>query len=504
MYVWLGLWALVATLEALLYAFGPTLLRNSVVARGVLALLLGTGLVAADIGILVHDWRCWVLAVFISPYRIINLLRFVKYRLQVSRLQAVSLRAHGWLLSAQLILFALCMAIHDVPLMTLVSVMAALQLLSVLTLLRASTRTWEHAKPVSLEKHFTDRELPTVSVLIPARDETDALRACLDSLVTNDYPKLEILVLDDCSISKKTPEIIRSYAQAGVRFVKGEIPPESWIAKNHAYEQLRHEASGEFLLYCGVDTLFEARTIRTMMETMLSRQKEMMSVLPTRSPQGEKVVSFLQTMRYYWELCLPRRMFKRPPVLSTCWLVKASLLETFGGLKAVSQSVSPEAHFAKLAVANDMYTFVRSHGDLQLHSTKSLSDQFDTTVRLRYPQLHRRLELVAATTLFELVFFVGPFLGLPLSFWLPHTGAFFALWFAAVLAVEVMYYLISVQTRLNSPVVAFATAPFGFAADIVMLHISMLRYEFGTVNWKGRNVCVPVMRVEPHLPRLPD
>ena len=111
---------------------------------------------------------------------------------------------------------------------------------------------------------------------------------------------------------------------------------------------------------------------------------------------------------------------------------------------------------------------------------------------------------MAATTLFELTFFLGPFIGLPLSFLLPHTGGYLALWFGSVLAVEVMYYLISVQTKLNSPLVAFLTAPFGFAADIVMLHISMLRYEFGTVNWKGRNVCIPVMRVEPSLPKLPS
>ncbi len=504
MYVWLGLWAIVAVVEALLYAFGSRYYRNSLYGRLLFAGIVGAGLVAVDIGMLIYDWRCWVLVILLSPYRIINLARFVKSRLQEHRLQSVSLRTHGWLLSTQMMFFAICLVLLSVSGVSLLIILSFVQLVGVLVLLRASMRTWEHAKPISIENHLTDRDLPSVSVLVPARDETDELRACLDGLVANDYPKLEILVLDDCSISKKTPEIIRSYAQAGVRFVKGEVPPENWIAKNYAYEQLRLEASGEYFVYCGVDTLFETKTIRTMVETMLDRQKEMMSVLPTRSPQGENVVSFLQTMRYYWELCLPRRMFKRPPVLSTCWVVKSSLLEQLGGFKAVSQSVSPEAHFAKLAVANDMYTFVRSHAELQVHSTKSLRDQYDTTVRLRYPQLHRRLELVAATTLFELVFFVGPFLGLPLSLLLPHSSMFFAIWFAAVLVVEVMYYLISVQTKLNSPLVAFATAPFGFAADILMLHVSMLRYEFGTVNWKGRNICIPVMRVEPRLPKLPS
>ena len=100
-------------------------------------------------------------------------------------------------------------------------------------------------------------------------------------------------------------------------------------------------------------------------------------------------------------------MFKRPPVLSSCWLVRAELLDELGGLKAVAQSVSQEAHFARLAVAKDVYTFVRSHGDLQVHISKSFQDQMDTTIRMRYPQLHRRLELVAATALFEAMLFIG-------------------------------------------------------------------------------------------------
>jgi hypothetical protein len=195
-------------------------------------------------------------------------------------------------------------------------------------------------------------------------------------------------------------------------------------------------------------------------------------------------------------------MFKRPPVLSTCWLIRTQTLESFGRLASVSQSVSPEAHFARKAVVSNKYNFIRSDGDLQVHSRKTMPEQFDTTVRLRYPQLHRRIELVAAATLFEGVFFIGPFLGVALCWLLPHPSAYFALWAASVLVVEVMYYLIAVQTKLNSPLVAFLTAPFGFAADIVMLYVSMLRYEFGTVNWKGRNVCISVMRVEPKLPKV--
>lgn len=504
MYIWLALWTAVIVCEVLLYSLITHTLSRNRVYRWSVATLLAAAMVTTDIYLLLYNWQFWILAVGMTPYRLVNSARFIRFRLQPRRLQRISLRAQLWIASAQCVLALLALLAMNTPMVRLLGVVAAVQLLGAMTLLRVSLQTWEHAKPGEPLRHYTDKELPSVSVLIPARDETDALQVCLQSLIANDYPKLEIIVLDDCSINRRTPEIIRSFAHDGVRFVPGNIPPDDWIAKNFAYEQLRHEASGDVLLFCGVDTTFEPRTIRALVETLLSREKDMLSVLPTR-PRGIAMTpSFLQSMRYYWELCLPRRMFKRPPVLSTCWLVRAGTLVAYGGFGAVSQSVAPEAHFARRSVIEDRYTFIRSHGDVQVHSAKTIDEQYETTVRLRYPQLHRRLELVAAAAYLEFFFFLGPFLGLPISLMLPNTSGFFAAWFASVCIVEVMYYLIAVQTKLNQAWFAFIGAPFGFLADIVMLHVSLLRYEFGSVNWKGRNVCVPVMRVEAHLPKLPD
>lgn len=503
MNIWLVMWAAAAGAEAVLYSLAVKPLSGSRWARWLVAAAVAGAVVAVDTMLLFQVGTVWLVPMLLLPYRLVNVARFGRHRLHVNRLRDVTIRAHGWLVAAQVVLAASSWLLHAQSLTNLLGILGGVQLFVVLVLLRSSTQTWENAKPKQLDQHYTDRELPSVSVLIPARDETEALETCLSSLVANDYPKLEILVLDDCSLNRRTPEIIRGYAHDGVRFVQGKVAPDSWIAKNFAYDQLAGEASGDVLLFCGVDTTFEPRTIRALVETLLARKKEMLSVLPTR-PSGSPTLSLLQSMRYYWELCLPRRMFKRPPVLSSCWLIRKTSLESYGGFAAVSQSTSPEAHFARKAVVSDSYTFIRSHGDLQVHSLKTVAEQFETTVRLRYPQLHRRLELVAAASLFELTFFVSPFVGLVLSLALPHGAAFFAIWFACILTVEVMYYLIAVQTRLQSAWMAFLVAPVAFLFDIFMLHLSMWRYEFGEVNWKGRNVCIPVMRVEPSLPKLPE
>jgi cellulose synthase/poly-beta-1,6-N-acetylglucosamine synthase-like glycosyltransferase len=62
----------------------------------------------------------------------------------------------------------------------------------------------EPEKPVLAKKH------PTISVLVPVRDEQDDLRECLNSLMTLDYPSIEIIVVGDGTVDK-TREIISRY-----------------------------------------------------------------------------------------------------------------------------------------------------------------------------------------------------------------------------------------------------------------------------------------------------
>jgi hypothetical protein len=463
------------------------------------AALSALALLVCTLGLALLDWRMWVWLAPLTLYRLINLLRLGVRRLPQPHLNSVSLRAFKWLVISQfLVVASAATCIHFSTALTALDVLVAIQLLGALVLLRASTHTWQHAHASDAIPRLSDKELPTLSVLVPARNETDELERCLDSLVASDYPKLEIIVLDDNSTNRRTPEIIRSFAQAGVRFVRGQTPEEDrWLAKNFAYAQLSHEASGELLLFCGVDALFAPDTIRRLVEQLYARNKTMLSVMPLRRSGLHRSSALLQAMRYYWEICLPRRFFKRPPVLSTCWLVTAQALDHMGGFEAVSRSVTPEAPFARQSVTTDSYAFIRSDEALGLYSDKPASEQYNTSVRVRYPQMHRRLELVALAAFFELVFLLGPVIGLLVSWRIIHTMAYVAMWAVALACLLTTYGLIAVGARLTNGWSGWLLFPVACIADLIILHISLWKYEFGTVEWKGRSVSLPVMQTRP-------
>ncbi len=51
---------------------------------------------------------------------------------------------------------------------------------------------------------------PKVSIILPARNEEDFISECLDSLIKQDYPNYEIIVIDDSS-DDSTGKIISEY-----------------------------------------------------------------------------------------------------------------------------------------------------------------------------------------------------------------------------------------------------------------------------------------------------
>ena len=434
-----------------------------------------------------------------SVYRMINLLRLVEDRAPLEHMARVTSHTSLQLISAQGIVLLLYAAsqhhlilgstwfaifgIFDV-------VMASLLLVGMFSHLR-ETRSAPLPK-----KRLSDQDLPTVSVAIPARNETDSLEACLESLIASEYPKLEILVLDDCSQNKRTPQIIKDFAQAGVRFIAGKVPPNHWLAKNYAYEQLAEEASGEILLFCGVDTRFQPDSIATMVQCMLTGKNSMLSILPQNTlPKGYFLeTAIIHPARYAWELALPRGWLRRPPVLSTCWLIRSKLLHDSGGFKAVTNTSSVESYFARATSGSkNGYRFLRSGQFLGLTSHKSIAAQRSTAIRTRYPQTHRRPEIVMALSLLEIGVLTLPYvlivIGLTQHEWLP------IIYGAISVVLLSIFYTITVEATYQRFLWRSVwILPFATLYDVALLNTSMWRYEFGEVIWKDRNVCIPFMQ----------
>jgi glycosyltransferase involved in cell wall biosynthesis len=105
---------------------------------------------------------------------------------------------------------------------------------------------------------------PLVSVLIPCYNAEAWLAQTLDSVLSQSYPKLEIIVADDGS-SDTSANIVARYIGRGVKLLNGSHAGAA-AARNLAYRA----SKGQFIQFLDADDLISANKIQQQVERLLA------------------------------------------------------------------------------------------------------------------------------------------------------------------------------------------------------------------------------------------
>ncbi len=128
---------------------------------------------------------------------------------------------------------------------------------------------------------------PRLSVLIPARDEAGTLEVALKTLLAQDYPDLEIVLVNDRS-TDGTDRVVDELAAGDprVRPIHVRQLPEGWLGKIHALELARRGASGDWLLFTDADVHFAPGTLKEAIAFSLAGNLDHLAVIPTVRARG--------------------------------------------------------------------------------------------------------------------------------------------------------------------------------------------------------------------------
>lgn len=128
---------------------------------------------------------------------------------------------------------------------------------------------------------------PRLSVIVPACNEERAIEGAVRSLLRQDYPDLEVLVVDDRS-TDATGEILdrlaREFAQLQVIHIT-ELP-QGWLGKNHALYTGAQRASGELLLFTDADVQYQPTALRRAVIFMQQRRLDHLTLAPDMTVKG--------------------------------------------------------------------------------------------------------------------------------------------------------------------------------------------------------------------------
>jgi len=147
-----------------------------------------------------------------------------------------------------------------------------------------------------LEPASPPEQAPLVSVMVPARNEARNIAACVESLLAQDYPNWELLVLDDHS-TDATGDIVRGLFDAHrgkqrVESLSGKALPGNWVGKNWACHQLSQQARGEYLFFTDADTVHAPGTVTAAAAFAQRHRADLVSAWPQMITEtlGEKLI----------------------------------------------------------------------------------------------------------------------------------------------------------------------------------------------------------------------
>jgi len=126
----------------------------------------------------------------------------------------------------------------------------------------------------------TGTHTPPVSIIVPACNEEATLEPALCSLLQQDYPNLEIIVIDDRS-TDKTFEVITKLRQNFPEIRVGQVTelPMGWLGKNHALYLGAKMAQGEILLFTDADIVMKPSTLSRAVTYFVSERLDHLSLI---------------------------------------------------------------------------------------------------------------------------------------------------------------------------------------------------------------------------------
>ncbi len=181
--------------------------------------------------------------------------------------------------------------------LALASLVVALITLGALSLrLARNLRFFGYAQRLSARA--TSGRTPRVSVLVPARNEIRGITACIESLLHQSHPDIELIVLDDGSTDGTTEALtaLQSRFPAMQVMGSGGDPPPGWNGKSAACARLAAHATGEWLLFTDADTVHQPTSVSSGLTQALGLRVALLSAIPrqqTRTWSERIVVSFI-------------------------------------------------------------------------------------------------------------------------------------------------------------------------------------------------------------------
>jgi len=357
---------------------------------------------------------------------------------------------------------------------------------------------------IVVEPTLPPTKAPLISVCVPARNEERNIRDCVESILAQDYPNFEVIVLEDRS-TDRTGKILEDLSKQNdkLRIINGADLPKGWAGKPHALFQASaaaHGTPGAWLCFVDADTFLSPTTLSSCYAKAIETQADMFTIMT------------FQILGSFWEKTVmpivmtalsvgfsPHKVndpkSKDAIANGQFILIKRSVYDAIGGHERVKDQIVEDKAISEQVKWNGYRLIVANgYSVAKTRMYTSLPEMWEGWTKNIYLGLSEQPSLMllgvsGAFILLVAAFFLPlwPLLGI---YWYFHNGG----WLASIVVFEsLILWIIVIYVRARvaigmgiSPWYAF-TLPLGSAVFAAMMFASAWKVISGKgVVWKGR------------------
>jgi cellulose synthase/poly-beta-1,6-N-acetylglucosamine synthase-like glycosyltransferase len=124
---------------------------------------------------------------------------------------------------------------------------------------------------------------PSVTILVPAKDEQERIGDCLRSALAQNYPNFKVIAINDRSndqTGQVMDEIARQDSRLCVVHIAKDALPAGWTGKCHALHQGAQHADGQWLLFFDSDVILQPDALAATLGVAIKKNYGLISLLP--------------------------------------------------------------------------------------------------------------------------------------------------------------------------------------------------------------------------------
>ena len=209
---------------------------------------------------------------------------------------------------------------------------------------------WRRAPYFDARESVETDDLSDITVLIPARNESEQLRKNLPTIRAQGE-RLNLIIVDDRSVDD-TAGVARLEGGSRSVVVSGESLPDGWTGKLWALEQGIASVFTELTLLLDADIRLAPNLLRSLRRKLLDGDLDFVSLMaqPSMASHWEKLL--MPPFVYFFKMLYPFRLAnseksKVAAAAGGCILMKSAIFESIGGFSPIRSSLIDDCTLAR-------------------------------------------------------------------------------------------------------------------------------------------------------------